>query len=369
MNNQIYNPLTYTPTQSPAFGAVDAWNSGRRDFLAEMGNIQSLEALMRGNQQADAELQRYKAMTPLMLEKEGYAADEARAKRQDPGFIPSVLRGEKADHSIKEDRARMSRGTVQGEMDTKNMGNINAQLEQAGHFLNMVTQQAGPEQANQLYVGVLKQLPQNVARMMPPSYDPESFQKFLQASTMSADHRRSIGLENVRGGNRLAETRLQGDYGLAREELQQLAANQRTGAEIQGRNQVARTMAGARENMETPQRAIARLRRSLTQNPGDQEALFEYKMYLEDEWNKRVQNDPTVMLARLRMFNAKDPESQESAAAKYAELRDSFYSEKGLHKDAPPAGTIMEGKNGKKFRFKGFPYKPKGDPNAWEEVK
>lgn len=159
------------------------------------------------------------------------------------------------------------------------------------------------------------------------------------------------------------------DAGMNRETQQQEGATARARIAAEASRYGADKSSDRAQAAETPQKAIARLRRTLARNPKDAESYDEYKSYLDDSWQKEKAQDMTFAMLQIRAMNAQDPAQQEEAVKKMEELRNKYYADRGVYLGAPPDGTVQAGKGGKKYKFDGgFGKNPK-DKSNWKEIK
>ena len=327
-------------------------DSADRDFLAQQAQMMGLEEMMRSGQKQQAELDRYKAMTPHELDIKGFEGAKARTLNQ-PGFLNQYLAGQGGQQQSAAAKGKLDQGTVDTAIGAGNAKNMVAQLEDVSQFLNSIAE-SDPETADQLYQQALGDIDPSMRKVMPAKYNPQQMRAFLDSIANNPAQRRAISLENTKGGYRLAE-----------KELGELAHNQRTEVEIAGRQNTTNTQAGAsrytadaarERTRESPAQALARLRSRLVSQPDDEASLEEYEMYVGDMWDKKVQSDMGVFILRNRALNAEDEKVKSQAIKDYNRMRSEFFAEKKLYPGAPKKGTISVDKTGKKWMFRGGGY-------------
>jgi hypothetical protein len=357
-----YAPFTPIPHDPESF--LTGIRRADSDFMLRQAQLQGLEGMMTGNKQAAAEHELYRAKMPNEINISNLAGAKAQTLNT-PSFLQDYLGGQRGEQQSLGAKGQFDQATNPGRIGATNMGNTNAELREVAQFLNMVSSSAGPDVANKLYQQVIG--PDAAKRGLPPSYDPKTFDSFLNAAAESGmEFRRNRAVENVRGGHAMERTREEGRSRREIEEMQQRGANYRAGLAADADRDVADKRGSLVQ--ETPAKARARLRRALSQNPDQPEMVDEYKTYLEDDWTTQTQRDPGLTLLRIQALTATDPAAKEQANSKYNELRQQFFAEKGFHLNAPPAGTVRRHPERGMIRFKGgFGRDPRNLDN-WESV-
>lgn len=148
---------------------------------------------------------------------------------------------------------------------------------------------------------------------------------------MKAIHYASVNTPEQIGRERLKDMEVTG--GLQRETLQQAGATDR--ALIQGQSQ--RAVASIHANTaETPQKAEARIRRQLRDNPNDEDAQRELRGYIEDRFDQRFQRDGLGQM--LQVQAASDPKNLTRYLTYREQQKARLFMNEGIYGDVDGEG-------------------------------
>jgi hypothetical protein len=210
-----------------------------------------------------------------------------------------------------------------------------------------VIQKTPEEQRPGVWAGAVQRWQMTHPGMQVPdqfrNYSPEHLADVAAIRYTQLNMPEQVGKERLKG--------MEIEGGMARETQQQEGATARAGITADAHIQGARLAAERAQAQETPQRAIARLRRTLSANPKNAEAEDEYKSYLDDSWQKEKANDMTHAMLQIRATNSQDPKAQEAATKQMNDMRYKFYADRGIFLNAPADGTERSFE-GKKYRFR-----------------
>lgn len=121
---------------------------------------------------------------------------------------------------------------------------------------------------------------------------------------------------------------------------------------------------------ESTDKQRARLRRELNStHKNDPEKLAEYKMLVDDAWNKQVTARPALTLLEIQALTLEDPKARQQKEKEYRAVQAKFYADNGIYLNAPPAGTQRVHPTKGVIQFKGGQGLDPKDLNNWEPVK
>lgn len=284
----------------------------------------------------------------------GFNVEEAMSgeRLRNKNYIPSQVRGKIGEAQQQEASGQIAMDTAPGKIEAENSKSGAQHLQQLSYSLSMMAQ-SDPQRANQAYQGVLQKYPKLAQMGFPPQYDPKFMQRFQRAAMNSPEHQRATSLEAQKIEGQNEGHRIQGRFGLSREGLQQQGAMDRELVHSNDRQYAADRGLDGRGAQETPQKAVARLRYTLSRNPDDEQSMSEYRSHLEDGWQKQLQNDPALMVLRARAISTDNPEIQKASQKRYQQERARYFAENGIYMNAPQKGEPRQFKDGSIRKFKG----------------
>lgn len=310
----------------------------------EFADPRSVAARMTGQDLTTAQNQSKTSMVPVQEDAERRRiAEEIRA-------LPDMT-------NEKIEKARLATMNAKGAPQRELFSEL-------GSLYEPMSQAKGEQEKAFLYLGAINRWEQTHPGIKLPD-NLRNYSPGIESDIAAIRHAQIYTTEQV-GKERVGH--ITGQYGQQREETQQGGANYR--AEIAARAHMygADKSAERVQGQETPPKAVARLRRELSQNPDQPEKMDEYRAHLEDQWQQQTQRDPGLTILRIRSLTAESPQEKQQAQKQYDQMRNQFFGEKGIYLDAPESGTVKAGKDGKKYRYKGGFGRDWRDRKNWETV-
>lgn len=278
-NNPFYSDMMRHDFQKQATPFIDRMNqSGNMDLMkkgietGEFASPEATQARMTGHQKRTAENQSYMSMQPHRDN-----AEQARLAAEIEAL--PYLNKEKIE------KAKLMARQVEGTP----MKELYATLGQLYDHMK----DAKPEEQGFLYANAINRFQQtNPGVEIPPPlrvFRPDMIGDFAAIRHSQLFTPEQVGRERVQ--------HIQGGYG---ENVANINANRAVDvANIQARAHVQGAQAG-RESMETPQRAMARLRRQLRDDPNNEEVQREYSGYVASEFEQRFSRDPRAQMMAVQ---------------------------------------------------------------------
>lgn len=159
--------------------------------------------------------------------------------------------------------------------------------------------------------------------------NPQNWLPVLRATTSSLEHMRNIEMERVKGQEALKQGEQRG-----------IVALNQTAMTGEAARDVAGTRAGGQASRESGIQQIARLRRTLAQDPQNQEAQVELSYALSSEFQRFAQRDTLLSILAARASSG-DPEAIKAYDARYESEKKRFFANNGIN-----AGKVIVKKVG-----------------------
>ena len=197
-------------------------------FLNEDLQKKKLENLIQEmeRQKRVADLERYKAITPNEIAKSDFEGATART-RNNPGFIETLMRGEEEKakgFGLQNTKLRQENdleAAIQpGKIAATNMENANKSIEGVVRMIQVAGPQLaqmepGSQEAQNMYLNVVAQLPPGIRERAPSKYTPETFARMETAIVNSPAHKRKLEETAATGAWHMDVAKQQGKNQLA----------------------------------------------------------------------------------------------------------------------------------------------------------
>lgn len=178
MPNQIYSPFSLSQVAERSYNPYSAMQVGERDRQAMEAQRYALESMMIGNQQSQANLDRYRGMTPGEISKSQYEGSLADARRTNPAYIPSVMAGDMGMHQQNQAKGMVDMGTAQSTVDTTNASNS---LKAFADKLQMfrATRSGVTFMDDATYRRIVREAPAGLKNFLPAQYDEKAIDDII----------------------------------------------------------------------------------------------------------------------------------------------------------------------------------------------
>lgn len=266
MNN--YAPFSGAPFPTRPVGFNTGMDQVRADQMLRQAQLQGLESMLLGNQQAGANLERYQGETPSILAEAEYKRQMAQAKGQ---HIPEFLQGELGDARVKRAKGDLAMGTLESDITTGQAKNeaITAEQKMKTYqtMMQFIDQQEpilqaaegqGPLAAQAAWSQVLQQVPPEVRGQLPQQYSPQVSRQIIPAIrnklVQSITHEQALALEDKKTSGTLEVADLQGQTQRDVANITQQGADRRASLTAEQKAQVKKieqTIAGLLEVAKT----------------------------------------------------------------------------------------------------------------------
>lgn len=192
-----YVPFTTAqyPTRRPSLAT--GYDIGIQDLLLQQAQKQQMERAVIDAQQAQANLERYRGMTPGEISKSQWQGAQADAQRTTPGYLESLLRGDIADSDVRQSKARVDVGTEGARITSTNAkSRLDETKSILGHidtYANIIAGAAAqsPILAQQAWSQMRNTLPQGLKEAFPETYSDQAatgLQRLREKLAYSAEH-------------------------------------------------------------------------------------------------------------------------------------------------------------------------------------
>jgi hypothetical protein len=168
--------------------------ASRRDIAARAARDYALEQMVMENQQKQANLQRYQAMTPLELDKTGWEAAQARAQMP---YADDYAMGQRGTWQQNRAKGALAMGTLDSDIAAGNSKNNVSTAEGIGRYFDIhePMMKVGGLEGQAAYAKFVQGLPPQARELFPRSYDPSVHERMAivrKAIQNSPEHRRKL---------------------------------------------------------------------------------------------------------------------------------------------------------------------------------
>lgn len=182
-------------------GPMTGIQMARQEEMLRRAQELGLEGMLTGNRQAAANLGRYNQLTPHEVAIKGHEADVARARSANPGYIPSQLRGEMGDHSVRDAQGRAAQATWEGSSRLQNSSNSLATLRNEIMRAKAVSVQS-PMEAQRIYQSALGGAPAEIQQRVPSVFTPEVADQLIDVLADTPEHRQTKNIHRMDNSSR-----------------------------------------------------------------------------------------------------------------------------------------------------------------------
>lgn len=183
------------PTRRPSMGT--GYDIGLADLIKEQAQRQAMERAAVDMQQAQANLDRYRGMTPGEISKSQWQGAQADAQRTHPGYLDSLLKGDMADSTSRQSKARVDVGTEDARITSSNaksrMDETRSLLGHIDTYTNIIAGAAAqsPVLAQHAWTQMRNSLPAGLKDAFPETYSDDAYKGLSTLRwklAMSAEH-------------------------------------------------------------------------------------------------------------------------------------------------------------------------------------